>query len=90
MRLRADAMSGTGEIPFVTRLRTALLGAARRVIRDCLREQRDTRRTVRLLRGRAFFDVARDPDRPFTVEAGDARVTALGTAFAVSLARYRG
>jgi transmembrane sensor len=41
------------------------------------------RREVRLHRGGAFFDVARDPDRPFVVLAGAARVTVLGTRFAV-------
>jgi len=40
-------------------------------------------RTVRLLRGRAFFDVARDPSRPFSVLAGGGSVTALGTRFVV-------
>lgn len=43
------------------------------------------RRAIKLLRGQAFFEVASDPDRPFTVEAGDIRVTALGTAFDVRL-----
>jgi transmembrane sensor len=41
------------------------------------------RRDVRLLRGRAYFDVAPDVKRPFTVEAGSRAVTALGTAFSV-------
>lgn len=40
-------------------------------------------RQVRLLRGEAFFDVAHDPARPFTVHAGDKVVQAIGTAFAV-------
>ncbi|CAA0112597.1 Uncharacterised protein [Starkeya nomas] len=83
MRLRADAMSGAGEMPFLTLADGSLvqLDASSAIAY----ENSDDRRTVRLLRGRAFFDVARDPDRPFTVEAGGARVTALGTAFAVSL-----
>jgi transmembrane sensor len=41
------------------------------------------RREIRLHRGGAFFDVARDPARPFVVLAGAARVTGLGTRFAV-------
>jgi transmembrane sensor len=45
--------------------------------------QRD-RRLVELLRGRAFFDVHRDAERPFTVIAGDARVRVLGTRFDVN------
>lgn len=41
------------------------------------------RRRVALRRGEALFRVARDPARPFVVEAGDVRVTAIGTAFRV-------
>ncbi|HYD86054.1 MAG TPA: FecR domain-containing protein [Vitreimonas sp.] len=43
-------------------------------------------RSVRLDRGEAFFEVVHDAQRPFEVEAGDARVRVLGTRFAVSLA----
>ncbi len=43
------------------------------------------RRTVRLLRGQAMFQVARMPDRPFVVHAGSQEVTALGTAFDVRI-----
>ena len=42
-------------------------------------------RRVRLLSGEAFFDVAHDAARPFTVEAGGAKVVVLGTAFDVAL-----
>jgi len=40
-------------------------------------------RRVRLLRGEAVFDVAKDPLRPFQVYAGSGRVEALGTSFLV-------
>lgn len=40
-------------------------------------------RQVDLEQGEAQFDVARDATRPFTVLAGDARVSALGTRFQV-------
>ena len=40
-------------------------------------------RNVRLIRGQGFFEVAKDVDRPFAVEAGERRVVALGTAFDV-------
>jgi transmembrane sensor len=43
-----------------------------------------TRREATLLRGRVWFAVAADPDRPFTVQAGGGAVTALGTAFSVA------
>jgi len=39
------------------------------------------RRSIELLRGEAFFIVASDSARPFEVETGSARVTAIGTAF---------
>lgn len=47
------------------------------------------RRLIRLDRGQAFFQVARDPSRPFTVAAGGKTITALGTAFNVRLDRGR-
>jgi RNA polymerase sigma factor (sigma-70 family) len=44
-----------------------------------------TRRQVDLAQGAAFFDVARDVQRPFVVQAGSVRVTVLGTRFGVEL-----
>jgi len=43
------------------------------------------RRLVRLLRGQALFEVAKNKARPFVVQAGDRQVTALGTVFEVRL-----
>jgi transmembrane sensor len=43
------------------------------------------RRGVRLLSGEAYFEVARNPDRQFTVAASGREITALGTAFNVRL-----
>lgn len=40
-------------------------------------------RLIELRQGEAFFDVAKDPDRPFVVEAGQRRAVAVGTRFAV-------
>lgn len=42
-------------------------------------------RTIRLLRGEAFFNVAHDTSRPFWVVAGPSWVRAVGTAFNVDL-----
>jgi transmembrane sensor len=42
-------------------------------------------RRLTLLRGEAFFDVAKDPNRPFVVTAGSRQVIAVGTAFNVRL-----
>jgi len=47
--------------------------------------QTDERRSLELVRGRAFFRVAKDPNRPFVVAARDKTVTAVGTAFDVAL-----
>jgi RNA polymerase sigma factor (sigma-70 family) len=44
-----------------------------------------TRRAVQLTQGAAFFEVERDAERPFTVQAGGVRVTVLGTRFGVEL-----
>jgi transmembrane sensor len=41
------------------------------------------RRFMRLTRGQALFEVARDRSRPFTVVAADRQITALGTVFEV-------
>jgi len=43
----------------------------------------DALRRVRLIRGEAHFAVAKNPARPFLVEAGAVTVRAVGTAFAV-------
>jgi transmembrane sensor len=43
------------------------------------------RRSIRLLRGRALFDVSHDAARPFGVMAATRRVIALGTRFEVDL-----
>ena len=45
----------------------------------------DAERRVYLERGEAFFEVAKDPTRPFIVYANDQRVIAVGTKFAVRL-----
>jgi transmembrane sensor len=42
-------------------------------------------RRLTLLRGEAFFDVAKNPNRPFIVTAGSRQVIAVGTAFNVRL-----
>ncbi|MFD1331978.1 FecR family protein [Methylopila musalis] len=83
IRLKADMISGKGETPIFTLAdgSTIQLNASSAVAEDFS----PARRTIRLLKGQAYFEVKADPERPFTVEAGDARVTALGTAFDVRL-----
>jgi len=43
----------------------------------------DSQRHIRLDRGEAFFQVAKDPKRPFVVHSGPVAVTAVGTQFSV-------
>ena len=56
-----------------------LLNTATRMVVDFNTQQRH----VRLMSGEAFFKVAKRPDWPFVVTAGNHEVTAVGTAFAV-------
>lgn len=46
---------------------------------------KDSQRDIRLERGQALFEVAKDASRPFVVTAAGRRVVALGTAFDVKL-----
>jgi len=43
------------------------------------------RRTLQLVRGRAKFNVAKDPRRPFLVHAADREIVATGTEFSVEI-----
>ncbi len=81
MRLEADVIAGTNEMPVITLEdgSEVQLNSSSAIAVDFT----DGRRTVRLLQGQAFFQVAHAVERPFTVVAGTARVTALGTAFDV-------
>lgn len=81
--LQADFRTGTGE----SRMVTLADGSAVNLSADSAIDVELTPegRHVRLLAGQAFFDVAHDGRRPFIVEAGNARVVVLGTAFDVAL-----
>ncbi|WP_411036332.1 FecR family protein [Shinella sp. BYT-45] len=81
--LQADFRTGTGESRVVTLADGSEvdLSAGSAIDVDLTAEGR----RVRLLAGQAFFDVAHDAARPFTVEAGNASVVVLGTAFDVAL-----
>ena len=46
-------------------------------------EMTERARHITLHTGEAFFDVSSDPDRPFTVDAGDGQIKVLGTVFSV-------
>lgn len=64
---------------------TAVLRDGSTVILDSdtllLTSETKDRRSIHLERGGAFFQVAKDPTRPFVVEAAGKTITALGTAF---------
>lgn len=81
MRLRADAITATGE------RRLVVLADGSRVTLDTDSAIAvtidETGRHLTLLEGRAFFEVTPDAARPFEVAAGPAKVRVTGTAFAV-------
>lgn len=79
---RYDQVSGTREQGAVARLADgSTIKLAPGTAFDV--DLKADRRTVRLARGEAYFDVAHDASRPFIVETGHGRVQVLGTAFAV-------
>ncbi|WP_370151688.1 FecR domain-containing protein [Ferrovibrio sp.] len=82
-RLSADATTATGE----QRRLTLADGSVVRMAPETAiaLDVSESGRGVELLKGRAFFEVAPDPARPFTVRAGGGAVTVLGTAFDVGL-----
>ncbi len=79
--LRADYRTGVGG------MRTVSLADGSSVILNtdsALRVHYDDRaRTLELIQGEVYFEVARDPARPFILQAGKHRITVLGTAFNV-------
>lgn len=81
LRLAADHITGIGEIGEIVlddASRVHLDGASAVVL--CYGPDR---RTVRLLAGHAFFEVAPDPTRPLIVHVDGVTATVTGTAFAV-------
>ncbi len=85
LQLRADETSGTAQnraLALADGSRIAL-SAQSAITQDFA----GTHRRIGLLQGEAFFDVAHDTARPFTVQAADMTVTVTGTAFDVSMTR---
>jgi transmembrane sensor len=81
--LRADYVTATGELrpielPDGSRM---ILNTATAVSLGYGQDKRG----VRVLKGEAYFDVVRDPARPFEVDGDYSRVIVTGTAFAVRL-----
>lgn len=82
-RLWADHVTGTGEQRSVALPdgSSVMLNAASALSVDYT----DGRRRLVLYEGQAAFTVARDPDRPFVVEADGGQTRALGTVFDVDI-----
>ena len=81
IHLQADYLTKRGEQQHVPLEdgSTVVLGSDSALAMDFLPQTRQ----ARLLRGDAYFEVARDPERPFLIEAGPARIKVVGTAFSV-------
>lgn len=43
----------------------------------------ESKRNIELIKGEVYFDVAKDPSKPFVVKIGEDKVTAIGTAFSI-------
>ncbi|MFT3802321.1 MAG: FecR domain-containing protein [Burkholderiaceae bacterium] len=80
---RADYATGTAQQRTVTMADGSTVVLAPDSAVDI--DDTDGARHVRLLTGRAFFEVRHDAARPFVVDAGAVRITDLGTAFDVAL-----
>lgn len=81
-RLRADYATATGE----SRRIELADGSHLQLNTDSAVQVRMSagERQVRLLRGEGFFEVTRDPARPFVVQSGDGWVKVVGTQFSVT------
>jgi transmembrane sensor len=83
LRLEADYLTTTAQSRLVTlEDGTTVYLAADSAIKT---DFSASRRQVRLLAGEAFFDVIRNPGRPFVVDASGVKVEVTGTAFDVRL-----
>jgi transmembrane sensor len=74
----ATVVGGTASVPMADGSRVILNTNSQVSIALTQNERR-----VDLQHGEAFFDVAKDSNRPFVVVAGDKRIIAVGTAFSV-------
>jgi transmembrane sensor len=82
-RLRSDAYTGVGAMRRL-QLQDGSVVTLNTDSAIVVRMHEGTR-SVRLLRGEAFFQVARDPRRPFIVDSAGGSARVLGTAFNVHL-----
>lgn len=82
-----DAASKTVSVVRSSELRTLADGSVVELNKDAeiAVDYTATERRIKLVRGEAYFTVAKNPDRPFIVTAGGVRVRAVGTVFNVRL-----
>lgn len=81
LQLRSDEITTTAELRVVRLEDGSTLHLAPRTAIAFSNDAKG--RTLSLLQGEAWFDVAHDTARPFRVLAGESTVTVLGTAFSV-------
>ncbi|MEP7245809.1 MAG: FecR domain-containing protein [Gammaproteobacteria bacterium] len=74
----ATPIGGISSVPLKDGSNVTLNTASRISVRLSKEERR-----INLAAGEAFFDVAKDPSRPFIVHAGKMRIVAIGTKFSV-------
>lgn len=85
IRLQADYQTGTGESRSVVLAdQSRILLAPDSAISVAFS---DMKRGVVLLKGEAYFDIARDEARPFEVDAGGLTIAVLGTGFDAHLGK---
>ncbi|MBI2511627.1 MAG: FecR domain-containing protein [Opitutae bacterium] len=82
-----DATPATVQVARQSELRTLADGSVVELNKDAeiTVDYSAAERNIKLLRGEAYFTVAKNPDRPFIVTAGGVRVRAVGTVFNVRL-----
>jgi transmembrane sensor len=74
----ATPIGGTTSVPLQDGSNVTLNTASRIRV-----QMSDTERRINLAQGEAFFEVVKDAARPFVVQAGNKRITAVGTKFSV-------
>ncbi len=88
LHLNADYITGVGDVRVISMNDGSKIHLdSQSAIKVSYQEQA---RIIHLLKGRAFFDVSRDENRPFKVKSNRAEVTVLGTQFEVDTAEQQG
>lgn len=86
--LKSDYMTGVGDVRVISMVDGSKIHLDSQSAIQVDFEENS--RTVHILKGRAFFDVSRDENRPFKVKSNRAEVTVLGTQFEVDTTEQKG